>query len=283
MGMEGPSPEAAAVTAPALAALRARPGFDAALEIAARAGAKVYETDPIRRLVISDRERFVFVNAALDLHLNGAEGLTAGRLRDALARFGIGGPNRSQAIIALLRWGGYIEPTTDPADRRRKVMVPTARMTESFREMVRDQFTALSMAAPEYANAPRRLDDPAFFAAFLRRQHRGFLNGFRLTGLSPVAERFMDRNCGFPLLISLYLAGEQPVSVSALARRFGVSRTHVMRLLADAEAEGLALREPAPRRLPGLADVVASFFGSGMLFNAAIIDDVERTLAAQAD
>lgn len=280
MGVVFDSPEAAAATAEALAVLRARPGFPAAVRHAARAGLSLYETDPIRRLVISDRGRFVFMNGALHLHFNTAGGLTASGLRDSLALAGIAGPNRAAAVIALLRWGGYLEAAPG-GDRRRRVLRPTPVLIETFREMVRDQFTALATAAPDYAHAPALLDAPAFFAGFLARQYRGFTAGFRLTGLAPGSERFVDSNCGMPLLLSLYLA-DTPPSVSALARRFGVSRAHVLRLLGEAEAMGLATRQPALQALPPLEDMVAGFFGGGMLFNAACIADVLRETSSEA-
>lgn len=277
MGVIADSPEAAAATVEALAALRARPGFPAAVRHAARAGLSLYETDPIRRLVISDRGRFVFMNGALHLHFNVPGGLTASGLRDSLALAGIAGPNRAAAVIALLRWGGYLEAAPG-GDRRRRVLRPTAVLVETFREMVRDQFVALAIVAPEYAHAAALLDQAAFFAEFLARQYRGFAAGFRLTGLAPGSERFVDSNCGMPLLLSLYLA-ETPPSVSALARRFGVSRAHVLRLLGEAEAMGLAARQPTLRARPPLEDMVSGFFGGGMLFNAGCIEDVLREAA----
>jgi DNA-binding GntR family transcriptional regulator len=63
-----------------------------------------------------------------------------------------------------------------------------------------------------------------------------------------------------------------PISVSRLARRFGVSRPHVLKLLNDAASEGFIERiGPAGDRavvLPRLADAAQNFFATMFLFFA---------------
>lgn len=275
MGMEGPSPEAAAVNPQALAAFRLRPGFAEAVDYAMREGVRLYEADAVRRLMISDRGRFVFTSGALHLHFNtgpdGEAGLTPGRLRQAFADAGLGGPNRANAVIALMRWGGYLEAAPAGSDRRKRLLVPTAKLEATFRERLRGQLEALAIAAPEHADAPGLMDDPGFFRAMLAGQYRGFASGFRVVGLAPVAEVFLDRSCGIPLLFLLALPEGADLSVSALARRFGVSRAHVLDILADAETRGLVRRGPKLEVLQGLRDLLERVVGSAFLFNAACV------------
>jgi hypothetical protein len=76
--------------------------------------------------------------------------------------------------------------------------------------------------------------------------------GLRAVQLSPEIEPFAERNGGFMILFSLIVAAgpgdtvppSAPVriSISELARRFSVSRTHVLQLLRDAARQGLIER-----------------------------------------
>jgi DNA-binding GntR family transcriptional regulator len=59
-----------------------------------------------------------------------------------------------------------------------------------------------------------------------------------------------------------------PLSISAVANRFGVSRPHVRTLLRDAEDAGLIRREDAGHVLvlPRLAESAEIFFATALLF-----------------
>jgi DNA-binding GntR family transcriptional regulator len=61
-----------------------------------------------------------------------------------------------------------------------------------------------------------------------------------------------------------------PLSASALARRFGVSRAHVRRLLQDAESRGLLERLDGDRIriLPRLAQALSDFMAAYFLVTA---------------
>jgi DNA-binding MarR family transcriptional regulator len=84
------------------------------------------------------------------------------------------------------------------------------------------------------------------------------------------------------VVLSLFLAGEPDdsfpptrpirISISALSRRFAVSRPHVTNLLRDAEQEGF-LRRGGPQGeeivlLPLLSDAAQNFFATAFLFQA---------------
>ena len=76
--------------------------------------------------------------------------------------------------------------------------------------------------------------------------------GVRPLQFTPELGPFAERNAGLMILSSLVIAGEADdtmpparsvrPSISELARRFSVSRAHVLRLLRDAEADGLIER-----------------------------------------
>ena len=111
----------------------------------------------------------------------------------------------------------------------------------------------------------------------------------------PIARELIgDRNAGLMIAFSLMTAGgpdnfppRQPVtiSISALARHFGVSRVHVRKLLNDAAAAGYIARsgdeDSAIAVLPPLHAVVENFFANAFLFMRdcarRAFDEIEQT------
>ena len=114
------------------------------------------------------------------------------------------------------------------------------------------QFEAMAPVLPEIAAAMAVVRQADFTAALIRRLAERFFAGLRLVEHAPGFELFADRNAGVLIAYSLLLSGERgdafppqrPVrlSISAAARRFGVSRVHVRKLLRDAEEQGYLAR-----------------------------------------
>ena len=113
-------------------------------------------------------------------------------------------------------------------------------------------FGALAMVLPEGIDALARLERDDFVAALVRQVVHHYRSGLRAVQITPEIGLFAERNAGLNILFSLVIAGDvddtmpptRPVrvSISELARRFSVSRPHVLRLLRDAAAEGLVAR-----------------------------------------
>jgi hypothetical protein len=107
-------------------------------------------------------------------------------------------------------------------------------------------------------------------------------------------ELFLDRNAGLMVLFTILLAGTggdtmpprrpAPLSISAIASRFGVSRPHVRTLLRDAEDAGLIRREDAGHVtvLPRLAEAVEIFFATALLFVAMCAHDAHEEVYGSA-
>ena len=114
---------------------------------------------------------------------------------------------------------------------------------------------------------------PAFRTAFLRQLGTYFLAGFRVLDHAPALAQLAESNAGLVLMSSLALrrltgAGSPseavPISVSALSRRFGVSRAHVRNMLAISEAAGLLAHARGSEHvfvLPGLSEAIIQFYG----------------------
>jgi hypothetical protein len=179
----------------------------------------------------------------------------------------------------VMRLFHFLDAAPDAADRRVRRLIPTERLLASLRERWGVTFTALSMIAPVGADALEATPRDDFVYAFVHHLAEHFRAGVRVLDHSNELALFTDRNAGLMVLLSLMLAGEPgdtfpparpvPVSISALSRRFGVSRVHVRKLLRDATAAGLLLPANEPERVvlsPQAAGLAMDFFATALLF-----------------
>jgi hypothetical protein len=95
------------------------------------------------------------------------------------------------------------------------------------------------------------VDDPRFQAEFLRHLATDYLDGFRVIEHVPMLGALTESTAGLLMLSSVamtQLRGEHregmavDISISALARRFKVSRAHVRNMLLAAARLGLVVR-----------------------------------------
>jgi len=261
------------------AELRARGGFADAVRKGAVKVQKLHQGKRLLNLIINDRGRFAASLLALDLHFrrdaNGI-GLTSGRLKQLLAETGVCSPTRAGALLTLMQLGNFVRPARVSRDRRVRELKPTDKLISSQRERWRCQLESAARFLPSAAAALEHLDDDEFLGGMVRVCADYFYGGFRMTTDIPGITLFAARQGGMFVVISLLveagdeaLAGRQAVkiSVSELARRTGTSRTHVIKLLNDAVAEGL-LERPAQSEvllLPRFVDTAHDFFAQGYL------------------
>ncbi|MDQ0464982.1 hypothetical protein QO010_002766 [Caulobacter ginsengisoli] len=261
-----------------LDAWRARPGFPAARDAALASLVALFDANRLLLRLLSDRGRLIMLAAALHLDLSAdpadpTSGLTVGRLKAIFVSTGLGSATRASAMIALTRWAGYLAPAPTPADRRLQRMVATPRLVEAMRTMWADQIAAVAALEPDLAPLPGRLAQRAVLAAFVAEVTRRYLAGFRFSDVVPELTAALDRNSGLAVLAELALAGAEGHSVSGLARRFGVSRPHVLAILADAQARGLIARDGEGLQglvvLPALHEALDRFQAANFAFTAA--------------
>jgi len=260
--------------------LCAQPGFEAsAKETSARLVA-AFHGKRILNLVINDRGRFIVALLALDLHFRDDvpdAGLTSGRLKRVCSEMGVCSPTRVASLLALMRLGDFVRAMPSPGDKRRRVLVPTARLVDSQRTRWRCHLEGSSRFLPEAQRAIAALDGEGFVAEMVRVLADHFYAGLRILDLVPGLRLFGERTGGIFVVLALLaaaddraLCGERPVgtSVSDLARRTGTSRAHIIKLLGDAAAEGFIDR-PANRDIllqPRLVGAAHDFLAVGYLF-----------------
>ncbi len=262
---------AALLSDEAAAALRARPDFRAVAEQLIAGSLANYPTlDSAGRWMLADIGRASLYAAAviLDAQPHGVSvtALTASAQGNQASSRG-----RVAQFIRFAQDAGEIvvPPGSEPWTRRRLTLRP-AFVDRLRRQSITDART-VSRIAPEIAPLIDSLDDDATYRRFLTWV--GVLATHeRVVGPPTPVTMFLQRRCGMRILYHLALAQapdrrrlleEAAISRNQLSQLYEVSRAHINRLLADAEADGL-LSCPAPTRV---------------VFSPALSDDFERTLA----
>lgn len=276
--------EANAVFAADIAELKAHPRFAEACRQAALDGIKLYRGNRLFNTLLNDRGRSAISLLSLYLHRqwradDPRSGLTVSRLKSLCADQNIGSPGRIEAIVMLMRVFGMLKPASGAADRRVRRLEPTERLVAMLHERWFGVLAAMALVMPEAHSIRAAFADDVFEGAIIRQFGAHFLDGNRIIDDPDARSLIGDRNAGLMIVFSLAAAGgpddfppREPVtiSISALARHFGVSRGHVRKWLTDAAAAGYIARSGADDSaimvLPPLHTVVENFFGNAFLF-----------------
>ncbi len=243
----------ATITPESYARLRAHPRYGEAVRRFAANMLAAGDADRTLDGILKDAGRNVGALCASYLHVTG--GLTLPRLKEMCAGFGLVSAGRARALLFYMQYLGYVERST----RRRRggpaAYPATQRFLDTWRNHQRAVLEAIEVLEPSVALVLDRFDQPGVFEAYTAELGAGFLQSVPQTDVNMAYFRiFMHRNAGIQIVHSLLVdSGEGafppmepiPVSQSALARRFGVSRAHISRLLEAAAAAKLVRLEPA--------------------------------------
>jgi hypothetical protein len=270
----------------AAGAMRSHPRFQEAVRVAIGGLIESYSRNGLLNHVLNDRGRAIGGLIALYLHFSpapggkGAAGLTVGRFQVFCVDLKVCSPGRARALLALMRYAGYLAPAPGRApDRRQRRLVPTERLIELHRQRWTRHFEALALVMLEEGHKALEIHRrPEFTAAFVRHLGAMYLAGFRPMHHAPDLARLVESNAGLLVIASLFLAATDgrpaapdgtvvPVSISALSTRFGITRTHARWLLAAAAAAGLVTRTSGsktvivlPRLVRAVSDLFAAIF-----------------------
>jgi hypothetical protein len=278
-----------------IAALRAHRDFAQAMRASAAGLVAMYEGSHLLNWLMDDRARVVFGYFALYLHVtrdpeDSASGLTPTQMKALCRDFDLCSPGRAVVILSLMRFAGYLAPDPRAADRRQRRLVATDKLMTLLRDRWRLHFAAMAPLLPDGEAMLASLDDPAFTRFLVIAMCTRFKAGFRFIAHAPGLSLFSERNAGMMILANLMTAGEEgdampptgpvPVSISALARRFSVSRPHVLKLLRDAAEEGYIERfGDSVVILPRLVEAAQTFFAVMFLLYADCAREAMRESA----
>lgn len=249
---------------------------------------------PAAREVINDRGKYQAAIVALALHgtldpVDPRSGLTGERLRRRCTALHLCSRGRVLSIVDGLKAAGHLELAPASGDGRVRRMQPTPAMFAFHAGRLRVQCAATALLRPEDADVFAALDNEPGLIAMAAVQSDALATGHRQLGASPNLANLADTTAAIVILIELVHAGfaraetraaplpqtfEVPLSISALSRRHGVSRKHVLKVLTMSEAAGLVSRPVAGGDriavLPRLVEEIANF-GAGMMLTTSAI------------
>lgn len=229
--------------------VRAMPGFEAHLRRVAE-NWRPRETDDLL-LAQSLRDLGRFVAGLWSLFLDATPGgITLSRMGEILEVTGVSGVGRARSLMIFLRFVGYIEPDPGAGDTRTRVFRPTSRMKAAFLEHYRREFAGLDPLDPGLSASLGRINDPERLAEFMGGLGELTLAAMQLRGPGdePGLDALSHRYAGMMVLGEFLVAastedtpfppvGTARFSVTGLARRAGISRTQLRRIIkAGAEA-----------------------------------------------
>lgn len=232
------------MTDEAFAALREHSGFRGAVErAAAQSVAHFQGLDPAYQWITKDIGRAAICMTALTLHL--MDSLTAQALTASCLENGVSSAGRVQQVVRRCQDIGEMEVADGPGLWTRRPIRLGGDLIRTLRERGRIDFHAALTLAPELASAADLIDTDEGFVSYLlcvstiigsRRDL------FELRDANSPVAFFLDREAGMSILFDLIgsqppnrqrFLEEAPISRYALSRRYGVSRAHINKLLAE--------------------------------------------------
>lgn len=226
------------------------PRFPTAREAFVEAILALYDHDPAaNRLVEAGRGVLFIVTMCLHARYNEADRATWPTLRlltQSMMLHNVSSPRRIHSLVAQFIDAGYIEARLSPHDRRVRILTPTAKLLEHDQDWLVAQYLPLQILFPKpgYARIVRR--DPPFQLAQRLVASGFFALGAKIMAGNPIVMQFMQREAGMTILMKLMQlvgrkggAAREELLYSGIGKRLGVSRTHVRKVLQEAEGGGL--------------------------------------------
>jgi DNA-binding MarR family transcriptional regulator len=225
----------------------AHPRFPMARDEFVKAMLALYEHKPLLNRLLLEASRTVLVSVIMCLYAryDAADRATWPTLRlvaDSMAEHRLASPSRVQDLVSRLVKAGYVQARAAPADRRVRILTPTKKMIAQDQDFLVSHHTPLQILFPQPGYARIMTRDPAFQLKQRLVSRDLFALGAKILASNPIMMLFQGRDAGVMILIKMIQlagrpGGDKPLKVSYadLGDRFGVSRTHVRKLLVAAE------------------------------------------------
>lgn len=171
---------------------------------------------------------------------------TIGRLKQHMTTFGLASERQVDRLIARLCQVGFMELRPSEQDRRVRILSPTEKLRAHDRDWLAAHYVALTVLYPQHDYGLVMRRDPEFQAVHQRTCAAFLPLGMKIMQSVPETMLFFDYAAGHIIVAALLQAAmarpDHPhpaVPYADIGDRFGVSRTHVRKLLVAAEDAGL--------------------------------------------
>ncbi|MBA8879055.1 hypothetical protein [Phyllobacterium myrsinacearum] len=251
--------------------LRRNPNFSIAAAEYARGNIGVFEGRYMANKVMANVARRVICMSIMALHFtrsNENHGATISGLQNITSALKLCSKNTTAATIDLLENIGLVTRVPDESDHRHHLIQPTDKLISGTSNIIDIAFTAADKLFP-LRNYQRLLKRPdGFMERYFAASLHSLLNVSTLISKIQGSQLFAISDGGGVILCKLMaLKYAQPVAeqnivslpYDEIGHLYGVSRTHIRRLMQRAEIEGLVhVLEDGGRKieiLPPLDDV----------------------------
>jgi hypothetical protein len=211
----------------------------------------VYSGDPFMVRLLIESGRFLVYHLAVLLHAaqdpaRRETWFTLGRLKQEMARYGLGSPRQIDHLVGRLCAVGFLDSSPAEQDRRVRILRPTELLLAHDRQWLAAHYAPLAFLYPHHDYSRVMQSDPEFQVAH-RRTGLAFLPlGMRILLSSPELMMFFNHAGGVLVLAALLKAAMavpagDPAALpyAEIGDRFGISRTHVRQVLEAAQSAGL--------------------------------------------
>jgi hypothetical protein len=211
---------------------------------------EVYDGDPFLVRLLLEAGRFlVFISAAV---LDAAQDLsrretwfTVSALKEVLATYGFASGRHVDHLVRRLRDVGFLEQRQAPADRRVQLLSATEKLWSHHSKWLAAHYVPLATLFPNHDYSAILSHDRAFHVLHCRNGPAFVPVSARLMTTLPDTMLFFNYAAG-PLIQNTVLkaamdSGNPHAAVPYMeaTARFGVSPTHVRRLMKSAQSAGL--------------------------------------------
>jgi len=229
----------------------AHPRFPLAREAYVKSILAIYEHNPFLSRLLLESGRTVLFIGIVCLHARHDRGErttwpTMRLVTEQTVAHGAASPRRVHDLVQRLISTGYLKQRAAPEDQRIRILTPTSKMITHDQSFLVSHYLPLQILFPERGYRPIMERAPAFQLRQRRVLADLFARGARIMADSPVLMPFLGRDAGAIILLKLMQKvgpmGEtapHELSYSDAGASVGVSRTHVRKLLNEAEDRGL--------------------------------------------
>jgi hypothetical protein len=240
-------------------AFRSAPGFPACLPAYNTLMSAYFSGNVMLNKVVTEAWRFEMLVYTLYLYdqrdpSNPRSGLTLSNLEKMCAIQNCASPGRVRTIIGIMWLGRFLKRHKSKLDSRIVHFEPSKNFIDIVEGWNQRIFQTIDAAFPEGNLAASHLSHPRFGWEMRKRGAEGVLAGWKMLDPFPEVFHFVSRDGGWMLLLhcayeALRLGNSThivPVSVelAGFGARFGVSRSHLRRLLESAYDNGLLSAPP---------------------------------------
>lgn len=209
----------------------------------------IFSGDAFMTRLLSDSARLMLASLLVGMYAahdpdDPATWATPGRVQEIVAGTGVASPRHVEDIIARLLQTQFVEVVKSVRDKRIHILTPTEELLAYDREYVAALHHFLHVLYPDRGYAAVIAQDSRIHLAIRKAGFAVFPRATAFLSRHPAMMTFLSHDAGymaFLLIARSELLGSDAhhgPSYIDIADRLGVSRTHVRKLLAEAEAAG---------------------------------------------